>query len=446
MMDILEIARKGIEKLKGKIDQADIFVERRKSISLKWEKSTLKQVEVHYDEGISVRAFHKGGRGFACSSPLREENINKVVEEAISLAKAAQPDPDFKSLPSPAEGKKVKGLYDEKITLLSPKDLADWGEAIIEGAKRIDEQAIISGGISAGSTEYALANTEGVEVEDSQTGIYASVMVVLQKDGEVASYYDFDEARNLKDFHPIDIGEKACLQAKEFFGAKQAPTGTYPVVFSYLMSPGIIGAIAGAANAEDIQRKRSFLVEKKGEQIAWEGLSVQDLPLIEGGMSSASFDGEGVPHKELNFIEEGVLMTYFHNSYTANKAGEENTGHAARYSYRGGVGISPTNLQIKLGDWTLDEMIKDMKRGLLVLSVGVQPNMASGDVSGPIDFGFMIEEGEKAYPLKNTMLGFNILELLKNIDAVSKDYREEPGVKMPAIRVKNLRVGGGEIG
>jgi predicted Zn-dependent protease len=91
-------------------------------------------------------------------------------------------------------------------------------------------------------------------------------------------------------------------------------------------------------------------------------------------------------------------------------------------------------------------MIKDMKRGLLVLSVGVQPNMASGDVSGPIDFGFMIEEGEKAYPLKNTMLGFNILELLKNIDAVSKDYREEPGVKMPAIRVKNLRVGGGEIG
>ncbi len=441
--DLLSLALKAVEKLRGRIEQADVFVERRKEINIGWEKSSLKQVSVGYDEGISARAFHKGGRGFASASPLSEENINKVVEAAISLARAAQPDPHFKSLPSPEEGRKVKGLYDEKVADLSPQDLAIWGEEIIEGAKQVDENAIVSGGISAYSMDYALANTERIGIEDRRTGLYAYVMVVLSKSGEVASFFDFDEARRLKDFQPLDIGEKACLQAREFFGARQAPTGSYPVVFSYLGSGSILQAVASAAAAEEVQRKRSYLADKKGQKIAWEGLSVLDLPLIEGGMSSSSYDGEGVPHKELTFIEDGVLKTYFHNSYTAGKGNEENTGHAVRGSYRGGVGIAPTNLQIKLGDWTLEEMIEDMKYGILILSTSIQPNPVSGDVSGPIDFGFMVEKGEKTYPLKNTMLGFNMIELLENIDAISRDFREEPGVKMPALRVKNLRIGGG---
>lgn len=441
--DLLAIAIKGIEKLKGKIDQADIFVERRKVIALEFEKSSLKQTIVSYDEGLSVRAFYKGGRGFASASPLSEENIEKVVQSAIALARTAQPDPDFKSLPTPEEGKKVEGLYDEKVAGLTPEDLAHWGEEIIEGAIRVDEGAVVSGGISAVSVEYALANTEGVKVEDKRTGISASAMVVLHKDEEVASFFDFDEARRLRDFQPSDIGEKACLQAKEFFGTKQAPTGSYPVVFSYLPSFNIVGAIASAAIAEEVQRGRSYLVGKKEAKIAWEGLSVRDLPFIEGGISSASYDGEGVPHRELTFIEEGILKTYFHNSYTAGKANEENTGHAVRGSYRGGVGIAPTNLQIDLGDWSLEEMIEDMKNGIFIVQTSIQPNPVNGDVSNPIDFGFMIKDGEKAYPLKNTMLGFNMLELLQNIDALSRDYREEPGIKMPAMRVKNLRVGGG---
>lgn len=441
--DLLSLALKAIDQLKKRIDQADIFVARGKEINISWEKSSLKQVSVRFDEGISVRAFHKGGRGFASSSPLNEENVEKVIESALSLARAAQPDPDFKSLPLPEKGKRVDGLYDEKIAELSPFELTNWGEEIIEGAKQVDEEALVSGGISAFSGEFAIVNTQGVAIEDKRTGISAYAIVVLNKNGDVASYFDFDEARRLRDFHPEDIGEKACSQAKEFFGAKQAPTGSYPVVFSFLASYGIIGAIASAGIAEEVQRQRSYLVGKKGEKIAWEGLTIQDLPLIEGGIYSASYDGEGVPHKELTFVEEGVLKSYFHNSYTAGKSNEENTGHAVRGSYRGSVGIAPTNLQVKLGDWSSEEMIEDMKKGIFILQTSIQPNPVSGDVSGPIDFGFMVENGEKTYPLKNTMLGFNMLELLQKIDAISCDFREEPGVKMPAIRVQNLRIGGG---
>lgn len=440
--ELLEIALSAVQRAKEKVRDCDVFVEKRKVLSLELEKGDLKQVRSFWDEGISVRAFWKGGRGFAYVSSLEKRKVEEVVDKAVALARASQPDPHFKSLPPGEEGQKVEGVCDERVFHLTPEDLTKWGEEIVENAKRVDEEALVSGGIQAVAAEYAIANTEGVSIEDRKTILGSSATVILKKGDEVASFSDYDVARNLEDFQPTSIGEKACLQAKEFFGAKQAPTGSFPVVFSYLVYPSWVWSLASAANAEEVQRGRSFLAGKKGEKIAVEDLTIKDLPFVEGGMESGGYDGEGAPHKEMTFIEEGRLLSYFHNSYTAGKAGEENTGHAARGYYRSGVGISPTNLQVMPGDWTLEEMIQDMKRGILVLQSGIPVNNASGDSSGPIDFGFMIEEGEKSYPLKNTTLGFNMLDLLQNIDAISRDYREEPGVKMLAIRVKHLKIGG----
>ena len=61
-----------------------------------------------------------------------------------------------------------------------------------------------------------------------------------------------------------------------------------------------------------------------------------------------------------------------------------------------------------------------------------------------MDFGFKIEQGRIARPVKNTMVGVNFLEMLKKIDAVSSDYREEPGMIMPTIRIRDIGVAGGK--
>ncbi|HIE50645.1 MAG TPA: hypothetical protein EYP85_02710 [Armatimonadetes bacterium] len=61
-----------------------------------------------------------------------------------------------------------------------------------------------------------------------------------------------------------------------------------------------------------------------------------------------------------------------------------------------------------------------------------------------VDFGFKIENGELAYLVKNTMIAGNMLEFLRNLDAISSDYREEPESIMPSIRVPNVHVAGGK--
>ena len=72
------------------------------------------------------------------------------------------------------------------------------------------------------------------------------------------------------------------------------------------------------------------------------------------------------------------------------------------------------------------------------------PNPISGDFSSTVYFGFKIDNGKLAYPVKNTMIAGNAVDLLRGIDAISCDAREEPGCAMPTIRVQNVRVAGGK--
>ena len=60
-----------------------------------------------------------------------------------------------------------------------------------------------------------------------------------------------------------------------------------------------------------------------------------------------------------------------------------------------------------------------------------------------VDFGFKIEKGELAYPVKTTMIGSNVFEMLARLNAVSSDYRQEPGSIMPSLRFDDIMVAGG---
>jgi predicted Zn-dependent protease len=41
------------------------------------------------------------------------------------------------------------------------------------------------------------------------------------------------------------------------------------------------------------------------------------------------------------------------------------------------------------------------------------------------------------------MVGGNLLDILQNIDAISSDYREEPGNRMPTLRIRDVQVSSG---
>lgn len=415
----------------------DVSAGRYRNLNVSLEKGAVKASDASWSSSVSVRAFHEGGVGWASAGTLEREKVKECARLAAAMAKEADPDPDFVGLVEPVEEyPEAPGIYDERLRELPISTLIEWCLANVDEALALEPEAIVSGGAGCGYGESVIVNGLGVRAGSEGTGCGVFVRAAIRGDDEVGIWYDFDTCRHLDDLEPAGLGRKAAEGARRYLGARDIPTATMPVVFGFMAS-GVYRSAVGAANAESVQRNRSYLVGKKGERIASELLTVVDDPLIPRGSSSSAFDGEGFPRKPLTIIEEGVLQTYLHNSYTANKGREANTGHSTR------GGISPTNLNITLGERPLAELIAEVEDGLYVERGGVSPDMTTGDFSDTVDFGFKIEGGELAYPVRPVVLGGNVFDLLGGIEAISSDFREEPGSKMPAIRVDGVSVAGG---
>jgi len=418
-------------------DQADASASVGRNTSVDVEKSSIYSTDARAGGSVSVRAFYRGGVGSASTDKLDEESVIETARAAAQLAKLAEPDPDFVSLPGPAPYSEVPGLYDPKVAAMDVRDVINACIGNIDGAKAVTGEAIVSGGASVGYNTWALANSLGVRVtgQNSFVGIYS--MVIVKHGDDVGAFYDFDQARLLSDFDPSGLGKTAAEMAVRFLGARKVETKILPIVLGPLAGTSIFGGVAGSANLENVQRGRSFLIGKRGEKIGSDVLTITDDPLIPGGLSSGICDGEGFPHQKMVIMENGVLLTYLTDSYTANKAKEPNNGHSTR------GGIAPTNAVPKLGQKTSDQIVSEVEEGLYINEGGISPESVTGEVSASVDFGFKIEGGKLAYPVKNTMIGGNFLDMLKNVDAISSDYRSEPGLIMPTVRIQAVSVAGG---
>jgi len=439
MDDLLDLAQKACEAATAAgAEFVDASAGRGRNLSVELEKGTIKSCDARWGAGVSVRAFVHGGQGSASSTGLDEAEALAAARTAAELAKAAQPDPDFVSLPEPAEYPTVDGLYDTRIAELDVQQLIRWAIDNIDSARTVDPHVLVNGGAQAAWAERAFANSLGLQAASRGSNAGISIFAIVRRsDDDVGSYFDFDAGCVLDDFEPDGVGAKATEQAHRFLGARKIDTGVLPVVFGPLAAHAIFGMLCGSANAESVQRRRSFLIGRKGQRVASDLLTLTDNALIPRGLSSSPFDGEGFPRKPLVVVENGILKSWLHNSYTAAKAGEPNTGHSTR------GGIAPTNVNPTLGDRLAHDILGEVGEGLYLPAGHLSPNAASGDFSNSVDFGFKIENGQLAYPVKNTMIAGNVLDFLGRLDAISSDYREEPGALMPTIRVQDVRVAGG---
>ncbi len=444
MPNILDLAQLAVQAAIGAgVEWAEASTISARSVAAMVDNSSIRECEVVRDCGIGVRAFVRGGMGSATTTALDEGAARQVGEQAAAMARATHGDPEFVALAQPTPYEEVPGRWDDAVAGLPASQVVTWCQQAIEEAKAVAPDAAVSGGADLHAGESALASSTGVAIHTDGTSVSTGFMVVVTRGEDVGAYFEHDTARRLADFVPQGVGRKAAQEALRFLGARQIGKGRLPLVLGPFTAAGLLSAAVGAANAEDVQRGRSCMIGKEGLQIAAPLLTVREEPLIPWGLASGAVDGEGVLKTPRALIDQGVLTTYLHNSYTAHKAKVPYTGHAVRGGYSPGVGIGCGNLQTNLGSRTEAQLISEVEDGLYINYGGLQPEMATGDISGTVDFGFKIEKGQLAYPVATTMIGSNLFELLERIEAISSDFREEPGMIMPSLRIDGIMVVGG---
>jgi PmbA protein len=410
-----------------------------RDISVSIEKTGIKTADAGQGEDVAIRVYIRGGMGYASVSGRDRRDIDEAVRRAVALAKEATPDPDFKRLPAPQPQTEVEGLFDDRIAGLGVDQVVRIAVANIEAAKAMEPGVNLSGhvGLSVGSG--ALASSTGVALESEDTEVGADIEALIKRGSDTGYFYEFDFGRHLADCRLEDVAAGAVAGARRFLGARRIGSGRMTLVLGPLASYGFLAGIVSAANAESIQRGRSYLCGKLGSRIASPHLTIIDDGLIPRGIRSGAHDGEGTRRRPLTVIEKGTLANLLHNSYTAGKASAESTGHGSH-----GGGIGPTNLRPALGDRPAAELLRDVKEGIFLESGEIRADAASGDISASIDFGFLVRGGEIIHPVESAMLGGNVFDLLERLDAVSSDAREEPGVLMPTLRIQDVQIAGSE--
>jgi len=416
-------------------EHCDVASSRGRELYIEFEAGAVKNATTDEGQGLAVRAFCRGGRGMTSVDGGLRGEVERAAAEAAQMARQSEADPDFKTLPVPSEAQDVGDLYDPRCDELTAEDVIKIVSGAIEEARSVDSSAVISGGLSVHSSLGAVLNSNGVRVCKQNSMIEFFINVISKRDDDVGSFYDFDMGHGLSDVQFEGLGRSTAEKAQRYLNARKVSPGRLDLVLGPIAAYGFLHGLADVASAENVQRGRSFLAGKLGQKIASNVLTIWDDGLVQGGLFSGAYDGEGAPRKKVCIIGEGVLEAYLHNSYTAGKAGVANTGHG-----RQSGAIEPTNSVPVLGDRTSEAIIRETADGILIEIGHLSADAVSGNISCLIDYGMRIENGQVTHPVVNTMVGSDIFEVLTHIDAVSSDYRAEPGNILPTVRIRDVQV------
>lgn len=438
--DILKLVQK------KDIDQAEVFLSSTRSLKIDVLDREVESIDEIDNIGCGIRVIKDKRLGFGYTSDFNGSTLEETIDQAIENAKSSEAD-EHNSLPDKPTNRPAYqlDLFDPKISKTPVKEKIELALEIEASAYKTDKRVKKTEKVSYSDSESEvwIVNSNGVKVNYKTNYCGAVAQMVAGQNGEMETGFGIDFAKKFDEFKPEKAGQEAAQRAAGLLGARTVLSQKIPLVIDPFVGTQILEVLANALSSDAVQKGKSLFVDKLGNEVGSEVLSIIDNGRLPNGLVSAPFDGEGVPTQETKLIENGILRNFFFNTYTAHKGGTRSTGNAVRGSFKGLPAIGPTNLYISAGELPLDELMKGITKGLYIQRVmGIHTaNPISGDFSIGAA-GIMIENGEKTFPVRGITIAGNLIEMLKAVEAVASDLRFITDVGSPTLLISGITVGG----
>ena len=428
--------------LKTGADAADAVAVRSMSLSVEVRDGAVEESERAEGDDLGLRVLVGHRQAVVSTNDLAGDASVALAERAVAMARAA-PEDKFAGL---ADGALLAHDFPD-LDLLDP-DLPSVAE--LEAMAKTAEQAALtvkgvakSGGASAsaGIGGMVLVTSHGFRGAylGSRHGI--SMTAIAGEGTGMERDYDYSSSLHAADLDsPEKIGRTAGERAVERLNPRKVSTRKVPVVFDPRISGSLVSHLASAANGASVARKTSFLRDKMGAKLFDDGIRIVDDPLRKRGLRSHPFDGEGVAHRRLALIDDGVLRSWLLDCSTARELGLTTTGHASR-----GVSSvpspSPSNLHMEPGRQSPEDLIADIDDGFYVTDlIGMGVNMVTGDYSRGAS-GFWIEKGKRTYPVSEVTIAGHLFDIFRTLTPAN-DLEFRYSTNAPTLRLEGLTVAG----
>lgn len=385
---------------------------------------------------VSVRVQLGKRVGRASTNRLDEDSLGRCAERALTFARLQPEDPSLLSMPGPQTYRKVSA-FAKGTAQLSPEERAD----AVAGAVRLckSKKLKAAGKYESGSSVLALANSKGLFATHRAT---ESCFDITAMAGDSAGWASAAN-KDMRCYEPKVLTERAVGKALRSRKPVAVPPGPYTVVLEpaavtdFLMFMALYG-FGGLAYLEG----RSFTSGKMGRKILGENVTIVDDAYAEG-TNGIPFDFEGMPRQRVPLIDRGVVAGVVHDRQTARRAGTKTTGHALPQP--NSYGPIPLNPCFGPGELSLEEMISDTKRGLLVTHfhyTNIIDPMRMILTGMTRDGTFLIENGKIRRPVQNMRFTQSVIEALNSVRAISRDRESAPAFWGSTMLVPAMQIDG----
>jgi TldD protein len=411
-------------------------------------------------QGVGARVLVDGRSwGFSSTNVVDSKHVESALKNALGLATAASQLKKQKIVLEPVKdiNEKVSAHVEKLPQSISAEEIAKIPLEACSGAQEAGPHIanVEATYISMEDKKY-FVSSEGSHIAQDLTRVMLFVNVVARKAGALCpSSENVGHTGGLELFDrtsPHILGRRTAEKAVRLLSVRAAPSGVYQVIIHPTLCATLLHEAIGHPLEADLAMAGGGFGNQMGELVSSELVTIYDDGTVPGGLGQFFYDDEGIPCDRTVLIRNGALESFMHDRTSAFLADVAPTGNAHAWDYSVEPLIRQTNIGIEAGDYTVEEMVEEVKDGLFL--EGTFGGQA--DSNADFTFGFQnarrIENGQFKEEVRGANVAGNAIEVFKTIDAVSNEAVLRPGAcgkfqfavqgrMVPAIRCK-IMVGG----
>jgi PmbA protein len=395
-------------------EAAEVFEVAAEETSAQFETNRLKNIQSKQSTHLALRIIKEGRLGYATTTG--RDNVKELIYNAVETARFGMP-AKFE-LPPLSSYPRID-IFDPAVEATPLEDMDRLGQELIELITAHTPEILCEAMVGKETESVKLINSSGGQAEYKKSifsvGIYGSLIR-----GTDMLFVGESRSSCNPITQPQDIARVVIQQLELAKNPASVPTGQLPVVFTPRgAASALVPSLVTAFNGKTVLQGASPIGNKLGKKVFDAKISLWDDPTIPYRPHSRPCDDEGVASRRTPLIEHGMVASFLYDLQTAALAKTKSTGNGDR----GGGSLpapSPSALIIAPGQTSMDDMIKDIKEGLVIeqLMGAEQGNILGGDFSGNVLLGYKIESGKIVGRVKNTMVSGNVYQVLKELTAV----------------------------
>lgn len=433
-----DLAAWSIEKAKAAgADDCRVSIGSRRFVEISYRQRKPETIKEASTRNLNIEIYADNRYSGQSTSDLRKDTLKDFISNAVATTKLLAEDP-FRTLPDP---KYYQGRADIKLGIRDTDYEKMTPQSRHALVKAIEDMSLDKGGekvISVTAGEYdsygesLTLTSNGFEGYREYTRYSAGAEITMQDEGDRRpNGYHYVTCVKKDDIPSAEqIGTIAAKRTLDLLGSKKIPTETLPIIVENRVVSRLLNGLLSPMSGGNIQQKRSFLADKKGQKIASDRLTIIDDPFIVGGLGSRLYDGDGFATKKRVMIESGVLKEFFIDWYYSRKLGWEPT--------TGGS----SNIIIPPGKRTVKDIMKDLGRGIFVTSfIGGNSNSTTGDASVGI-IGHLFENGQPTQAIAEMNIADNHLKFWHKLIEVANDPWIYSSQRTPSLVFTDVVVSG----